>query len=219
MPGRWIAIGDIHGCATALQALIAEIAPQPDDTIVPLGDVIDRGPDSRAVIEQLLLLRDRCTLKPVMGNHEEMFLSVLRGDSSPQRWVQFGGAATLDSYGFYGDLSVIPREHVEFLESFSDVVENDDYFFVHANYDARRPLDEQDSRTLRWVSLESSMPPPHMSGKVAVVGHSADPSGEMLSLRHLKCLDTYCYGGQWLSALDVNTGRLWQANDLGVLRS
>jgi serine/threonine protein phosphatase 1 len=77
MPSRTIAIGDIHGCATALKTLVQAIAPGPADTLIPLGDVIDRGPQSRQVIEQLLELRARCQLRPVLGNHEEMLLNVV----------------------------------------------------------------------------------------------------------------------------------------------
>jgi len=125
MTGRCIAIGDIHGCAVALETIIRAIAPQKEDLIVILGDVIDRGPNSRKAVELLLELQRHCTLKCVMGNHEEMFLGVMRGKTSPQRWIQFGGASMLDSYGFVGDLSVIPPEHVEFIESFVDYVEAD----------------------------------------------------------------------------------------------
>ena len=198
--------------------MIAAIEPRREDVIITLGDVIDRGPNSRGVLEQLLELRQQCSLRPILGNHEEMFLAVIRGKSSPHRWLQFGGASTLDSYGFSGDLSVIPSDHVEFIASFEDFIECDSHFFVHANYESRLPLAEQKSLWLRWVTLDQTMPGPHISGKIAVVGHTADTSGEMLNMRHLKCIDTYCYGGKWLTALDIMTGQFWQANDLGVLR-
>ena len=71
---RTIAIGDIHGCAIALAKLIEAVAPQPDDTVVPLGDYVDRGIDSRGVIDQLISLAGRCRVVPILGNHEEMLL-------------------------------------------------------------------------------------------------------------------------------------------------
>lgn len=218
MPGRLIAIGDIHGCANALRCLMTAIDPVPADTIVPLGDVIDRGPDSRGVLEQLIAWSAQCVLKPVLGNHEEMLLAVLRGEASPLNWIRFGGAATLESYGFTGDLSVIPPDHVQFLETFADFVETDDHFFVHANYESRVPLPEQSPRWLRWVSLEEFLPAPHASGKLAIVGHTPDRTGEIFSVRHLKCIDTYCYGGQWLTALDIGAGTIWQAQEDGTQR-
>jgi serine/threonine protein phosphatase 1 len=218
MAERTIAIGDIHGCARALEVLLEAISPDKSDTVIPLGDVVDRGPDSRQVIEILLALRDSCHLKPVLGNHEEMLLGVLLRNAPPHTWIQCGGTATLDSYGFVGDLSVFPQEHVDFLNSFADSVETATHFFVHANYDSQLPISEQVSRTLRWLSLESKIPPPHFTGKIAVVGHTPDKSGEIFSLRHLKCIDTYCHGGGWLTALDVTTGKVWQASNSGEIR-
>ena len=219
MPGRIIAIGDIHGCARALETLLEAIAPIQSDRIIPLGDVIDRGPDSRRVVEQLLDLRTKCHLKPILGNHEEMMLGVFIKKSDPHTWFRHGGAATLDSYGFQGDLSVIPESHVEFLRSFVDSVETDSHFFVHANYDPQLPLGEQPSRTLRWLSLDRTIPDSHISGKIAIVGHTPDRSGEIFSLKHLKCLDTYCHGGGWLTAMEVQSGQVWQTNDEGKVRS
>ena len=67
MPSRVIAIGDIHGCATALRALVEAIRPQPDDTLITLGDCVDRGPESRQVIDELLQLREKCRLIPLLG--------------------------------------------------------------------------------------------------------------------------------------------------------
>jgi serine/threonine protein phosphatase 1 len=218
MSGRLIAIGDIHGCAHALRRLITAISPRPEDVIVTLGDVLDRGPNSREVIELLMDLSQKCVFKPVLGNHEEMFLDVFNEKISPLPWIRFGGAATLDSYGFSGDLSVIPREHVEFLATFVDFVESDSYFFVHANYEADRPLSQQDSKWLRWKSLEEIVPTRHQSGKTAIVGHTPDRSGEIFSLKHLKCIDTFCYGGGWLTALDVGSGEIWQVNEEEAVR-
>ena len=67
MPSRTIAIGDIHGCSTALVALLELIAPQPDDTLITLGDYVDRGIDSKGVLDLLIALKDRCRLIPILG--------------------------------------------------------------------------------------------------------------------------------------------------------
>lgn len=74
---RLIAIGDIHGCAAALDALVQALRPQANDTIVTLGDVIDWGPDSRGVIERLIVLDEQSRLVPLMGNHEEMLFGAM----------------------------------------------------------------------------------------------------------------------------------------------
>lgn len=218
MTRRSIAIGDIHGCAVALQALIAAIQPGPSDTIISLGDLVDRGPDSKSVVDQLLALREKCNLVFVKGNHEEMMLDVVAGQS-PQEWLKHGGVATLDSYGFTGDLTVIPKLHIEFMENALDYYETESHFFTHGNYEPQKDLDQQDAMVLRWRSLIESTPGPHKSGKKAVVGHTPDKSGEIFDIGHLICIDTYCYGGAWLTAVDVESGQLWQANEEGELRA
>ena len=70
MNPRTIAIGDIHGCSAAFDAILEAIRPRPDDCIVTLGDYINRGPDSRGVIETLVKLKDHCLLVPLLGNHD-----------------------------------------------------------------------------------------------------------------------------------------------------
>ena len=215
---RSIAIGDIHGCSRALRMLVEAFEPQRDDLVIPLGDVIDRGPDARGTIEMLMELQGRCCLKPVLGNHEEMMLSVLEG-APPERWIWAGGASTLDSYGFVGSMDVVPTAHIDFLRSFSDFVETATHFFVHANFNSRLPLTQQPRRSIRSTTLKEHLPAPHVSGKVAVVGHTPDRGGEIFTLPHLKCIDTYCYGGGWLTAYEAVSGQVWQANQKGELRS
>ena len=77
--GRTIAIGDIHGCSAALAALVRAIDPTPADLLVFLGDYIDRGPDSRGVVEQVIALGKRCAVVPLLGSHEETVLAALEG--------------------------------------------------------------------------------------------------------------------------------------------
>jgi serine/threonine protein phosphatase 1 len=215
---RTIAIGDIHGCDLALDAILNAIEPTPEDVIITLGDVVDRGSNSRRVVELLLDLAQRCQYVGLMGNHEEMMLKVVAGREPPQFWLKYGGVDTLDSYRFCGNLNVIPPEHVTFLQSFTSFYESPTHFFVHANYDEEVPLSEQSTKVLRWMRLDDHLPGPHFSGKTAVLGHTADESGEIFSLKHMICIDTYCHGGKWLTALDVTTGKVWQANDAGKLR-
>ena len=96
---RLFAIGDIHGCLPALETLLAAIQPQPDDTIVTLGDYVDRGPQSREVIERLLRLQE-CRLIPLLGNHDEMLLMIYDGQRELYiDWLLFGGNTTMASYG------------------------------------------------------------------------------------------------------------------------
>ena len=153
MNPRTIAIGDIHGCSAALDALLEAIRPRPDDTIVTLGDYINRGPDSRGVIERLIKLKDRCRLVPLLGNHEEMLFEALADNFPLDYFLGVGGDATLDSYGPGRVLSLIPDTHLRFLESCLDFHETESHIFVHASYESDLPMGEQTSAILRWEPL------------------------------------------------------------------
>ena len=112
---RTIAIGDIHGCLAALEAILAAIRPRPDDTLLTMGDYIDRGPDSRGVIERLLRLGRECRLIPLLGNHDEMLLKLYDGQTELYiDWLLFGGNTTLGSYGSMRPED-IPPEHIGFF--------------------------------------------------------------------------------------------------------
>jgi serine/threonine protein phosphatase 1 len=160
-----------------------------------LGDVIDRGPDSRDAIGQLIALRERCRLVCLQGNHEQMMLDALDGKMPIQEWLVHGGAETLDSYGKGAGMNALDPTHVDFIRTWGDVYESDSHFFAHGNYLATRPLDRQPWRDLRWQSLKWHTPEPHISGKTAVLGHTSNKQGEILNLGHLICIDTYCHGG------------------------
>ena len=216
---RVIAVGDLHGCATALATMLDGLKLQPHDAIIMLGDAIDRGPDSRGVIDRLMALRDRCQLVCIQGNHEQMLLDVLAGRMHLQEWTVHGGAQTLDSYGAGATVAAINPEHIDFIASWGDYRETPSHFFCHGNYLADRPLARQPWRDLRWQSLKWHVPRPHLSGKTAVVGHTSNKSGEILNLGYLICVDTYCHGGGWLTAFDSTTGRVWQSNERGDFRA
>jgi len=216
---RTIAIGDIHGCLDALNALLYAIQPTPEDTIITVGDYVDRGPDSRGVIERLLELEKTTHLVPLLGNHEEMLIAVLAREMEPYGWLNHGGVDTMDSYGFSGDLACVPKSHREFFGRLANFYENDTHFVIHANYDPVLPLSEQPADLLRWVKISNILPGPHINGKIAVLGHTHDRQGEIFKVPHLVCIDTYCYGGKWLTAMELTTGTVWQANPDGTMRT
>jgi serine/threonine protein phosphatase 1 len=215
---RLIAIGDIHGCDRALRGLIAAIAPTAKDTVVVLGDCIDRGPNPKGVIDQLVHLAKRTEVVAIMGNHEEMMLGVLGGQLDHTVWLKHGGLSTLDSYGFNGDRDFIPEDHRRFFESMVDYHEDDEFFFTHACYDPNQPLDSQPAEELRWRSFRDGVPAPHLSGKTAIVGHTANLDALCIDLGHLICIDTNCYGGGLLTALDVRRRAVWQVDFDGYLQ-
>jgi serine/threonine protein phosphatase 1 len=218
-PARTIAIGDIHGCSLALDALLEVVRPRTDDLVVTLGDYVDRGPDSRGVLERLIHLGDQCWLVPILGNHDDMFLQALKG-IHPTTFLGMGGVATVLSYGTdaASGLDQVPRHHMAFLESCVESFETETHIFLHASYLPNRPMADQPYLALRWESLRNGLPEPHDSGKIAIVGHTSQKSGEILDAGHIKCIDTYCYGGGWLTALEVHAGTTWQVSREGRLR-
>ena len=213
-----LAIGDIHGYTAALEAVLHAAEITPDDTVVTLGDYIDRGPDSRGTIQRLIELSDYCHLVPILGNHDQVALELIeRPTSKMAGWLSFGGNTTLASYGCDSPAE-FPAEHIEFLQSCLDYYETDHYFFVHAGYLEDLPLNQQPREILLWDSLRRRIPGPHCSGKTAVVGHTAQGDGEIIDIGHLICIDTWVYGEGRLTMLDVNSRQLWQANKTGSLR-
>lgn len=224
MPGRTIAIGDVHGCFDALKALVEAVAPGADDTLIPLGDYIDRGPDSCGVLGLLITLARQCRLIPLLGNHEELLLQALDDRDALKRWLTFGGAATLQSYGWVRGAprrsirDWIPPHHRDFLESCKPYHETDSHLFLHAGFVPELPMDQQPAEALRWRVTSAGTTRGHNSGKVAVVGHTPQWTGEVLDLGSVVCIDTNCVRGGWLTALDVTTGEVWQADRDGRLR-
>lgn len=218
MAGRTIAIGDIHGCATALRQLLTELALTAADTLVMLGDAIDRGPDSCDVLDQLREVSSYCHFVPILGNHEQMLLDSIRGKIALHDWLMHGGAETLDSYGSGAALTEMPQTHLDFVRSWCDYHETKHHFFAHGNYLPKKKLSKQPWEEMRWRSLKHFLPTPHVSGKIAVLGHTANKRGKVVNHGHIVCIDTYCHGGGWLTALEPETGHVWQSNESGKSR-
>jgi serine/threonine protein phosphatase 1 len=220
---RTFAIGDIHGCSRALAALLQMVAAKPEARLVTLGDYVDRGPDTRGVLEQLIPLHAAGRLVALRGNHEQMMLDAVADGDSFKLWLACGGVETLTSYGAVcpdaDAFALIPQNHWRFLrEALVDYHETDTHFFVHANAHPELPLDEQPQYILLWEKL--CEPCDHFSGKVMVCGHTRMLDGLPHDLGQTVCLDTGAYNpGGWLTCADLETGRYWQANEEGEVRS
>lgn len=215
---RILAISDLHGYSTALDALIAAVNPKLEDLIITLGDYVDRGPDSKGVIDRLIALYQTGQLIPLRGNHELMMLASRKKPKS--RWRRLHGKQTLASYAKSGKskLSNIPEEHWDFIENTCvNYWETEKHFFVHANACPYLPLEEQPEQMLFWEKFNN--PPPHFSGKIMVCGHTSQKSGKPLNIGHAVCIDTRIHSKGWVTCLDVTTGRIWQANRKGQVRT
>ncbi len=130
---RIIAIGDVHGCLLSLKKLIELIQPSPDDQLLFLGDIIDRGERSKEVVEYLIELDASHSCHFIMGNHELMFLDYLENQDT-RDWFANGGEATLKSYNSPKGGN-FPPEHIAFLRRSHFFIETDSYFFTHGGLD------------------------------------------------------------------------------------
>lgn len=215
MSGRILAIGDIHGCHVALDALLSLVQPDAEDQLVVLGDVVDRGPGTRQVIDQLLHVGQFTQLVFIMGNHEEMMLGAVEDARLASHWLSYGGTQTLDSYG--GGFGQIPPRHWDFLHAGGEFWETDSEIFVHAALQPDVPLTEQVSEWLRWTRFTGEEPA-HPSGRRIVCGHTIQTNGLPCVAGRWVCVDTWAYGGQFLTCLDVTHDLVYQANQRGESR-
>ncbi|MES3630597.1 MAG: metallophosphoesterase family protein [Longimonas sp.] len=188
-----IAIGDIHGCAASLDALLNEIEPTEDDHLLFVGDYIDRGPGSRAVIDRLLELKEvhECTF--LRGNHEALMLDYLDAGAF-NLWRINGGITTMQSYlSEDGSEVVIPEEHEAFVRNTKLYYETDDFFFVHAGLKAdltiKENIDQFGEEVFLWERA-------HLDAdsfaweKPVVCGHT--PHAEPINRDKLLMIDTGC---------------------------
>jgi serine/threonine protein phosphatase 1 len=168
---RYYVIGDIHGRRDLFHALIEAV--EEDDrnagiartTVVLLGDLVDRGPDSAGVIELAMDWRARRRVELLAGNHEEMFLEAFDDEGVLRHFLRHGGRQTVLSYGVPRDqyeaatladlqaimARVVPHAHRGFLGAARDHLIAGDYLFVHAGIAPNVPLEEQKTHHLRWI--------------------------------------------------------------------
>lgn len=222
------AIGDVHGCLDLLTRLLAAVeadaaaVDHDEHHIVLLGDLIDRGPDSRGVID-LCATRDwgRATPHFLAGNHEELMLSVLDGKFNRVRfWTENGGDATLASYGVPADVietgtaeqimaelcDRVPPRHLKFLHAMEESVAIGDYWFVHAGIRPAVPLDRQSPSDLRWIRgdfLDHAEPHPAL----VVHGHTISDTADIRDNRI--GIDTGAYASGRLTALGLHGADRW----------
>ena len=218
---RTLAIGDIHGCLNVLLTLLEFVGVRDEDTLVTVGDYVDRGPDSRGVIDWLIENHKSGRLKPLRGNHDVMMLNARHDIEKLTRFLKAGGDATLDSYKSNGTsngrIGDVPTDHWDFLENnLLPYYETDRHFFVHGNVYPELPLSDQPDFMLYWEKFND--PPAHQSGKIMVCGHTAQKTGVPKYNDNAVCIDTRAYGNGWLTCFDVEARFIWQANRSGETR-
>jgi len=212
---RTFVIGDIHGCGDELDRLLDALAPTAADTVVFLGDYIDRGPAPKPVIDRLIRLRhEGPTCVFLRGNHEDMFLAYIgRHGAYGDAFLANGGQATLRSYGVEGKApaavaDALPPEHLDFLLSLQLQYEHGDFLCVHAGIAPFRPLAEQREEDLLWIRDEF-IRSPHPYPQTVLFGHT--PHRDVLiDLPYKIGLDTGVVYWNKLSCLELGQKRLFQ---------
>ena len=205
-----------------LDTLLGFVQPSAADQLIFLGDYVDRGPDSKGVLDRLIALKANGNAICLRGNHEIMMNGARGGWQDLRFWTSCGGMEALDSYAVEGQgvtLESIPYEHWRFLERLQNWHETDTHIFVHANLRPDFPVDQQSGEWLHWNALNPHMHRPHVSGKTMICGHTQQREGVPLKLMNAICIDTWAYGDGWLTCLDVESGEYWQANEFGHTRS
>ncbi len=215
MEARTFVVGDLHGCVEELEVLLDGTAPKPSDTVIFLGDYVDRGPASSAVIDRLIRLRHegpRCVF--LRGNHEDMFLAYMgfaghHGDA----FVANGGRATLRSYRLEDCAREqvaqrIPPPHREFLLGLRNYEIAGEFLCVHAGISPLRSLEQQTAEDLLWIRDEF-IRNRHGLPYVVVFGHT--PHREvLLDLPYKIGLDTGLVYSNKLSCLELEGRDLFQ---------
>lgn len=221
MAGRLLVFGDVHGFLLPLNLLLDHLKPDPSDTVIFLGDYIDRGPQSKQVLQRLIKLKFETDLHSLVGNHDLMFLESIHLKRFNSDWLLFGGLQTLESFGVdvsNPDFQLIEQPILDFYQSeCSRYWENENHIFVHAGVDPDLPMDSQTDKLLFWDKLKLDFPG-HYSGKKVICGHTRQTSGVPLNLENLLCVDTNVYGGGWLTCCELNSMEYWQANQAGDFR-
>jgi serine/threonine protein phosphatase 1 len=217
---RTLAIGDIHGCFNALVTLFDYTGITATDRVIFLGDYVDRGPDSAKVIDFLINRLNQGNAVCLRGNHELMMESARHSLPARRSWAMTGGDTTLASYALQykgKGLEAVPDSHWMFLSKLSSHFETEKHLFVHASLDSEVDLEDQFEVVMYSGNFDSIGP--HRSGKTVICGHSSQKSGLPKSIGHAICIDTWACGNGWLTCLDVDVQRYWQANQDGETRT
>ncbi len=226
---RIYAVGDVHGRVDLLhkaRSLIetdAQSHPGKRKTAIFLGDFIDRGPNSREVVEALAgWTPPDCELVCLRGNHEAVLLDFLAGADTGAQWLSHGGLETVLSYGVALDrmpstaeafedlrqklLAAVPDHHIAWLETLPVTHRAGDYLFVHAGIRPKIPLDQQKEQDLLWIRDEF-LTFGGSFGVTVVHGHSIRYEAEVKTNRI--GIDTGAYATGRLSCLVLEDERRW----------
>jgi len=211
---RLFAISDIHGCFRPFYKLVNDVIRlNKSDELILLGDYIDRGEESKAVIDFIIdLQRTGFNVTALTGNHEQMLLDAWHDPSALYQWYMNSGSTTLFSFGI-SDIRQMEKAYIDFFSGLQFYKETGNYIFVHAGFNDYEPDPFWDKLTMIW-KCSTSYKNPLLAGRKIIHGHRPK------TIDHVRLLiesspdvipiDTGCVykeepGYGTLSALEVNT--------------
>jgi serine/threonine protein phosphatase 1 len=208
------AIGDVHGCCEHLRMLITHLdIDRQNDTVVFIGDYIDRGSAPREVVDYVIGLQDEVkNVICLLGNHEQMFLRYLDGFDE-EMYLSNGGRTTLSAYGISPSASPparkakIPQDHLDFFQSLLPYYETKDYIFVHAGLTPGVPLAKQEVHDLLWIR-QDFINSNYDFGKTVIFGHTR-LSSPLIGPKMIG-IDTGVVFGGMLTCVELPAGKIHQ---------
>lgn len=221
---RKFAISDIHGCNTTFQALLDKIAFSTSDELYLLGDYVDRGPESKEVIDHILhLQKEAYTVRCLWGNHEQMMQKALAEDATEgemHHWLLNGGLETMNSFTAAYPEGDIPDHYQLFFNQLHDYLEVDNYILVHAGLNFRHTDPLTDRESMLWVrQWYDNIRHDWLQGRIIVHGHTpvGKPHIEAQNFGPAINIDAGCVykstGKGYLCALDMTNQQFhWQPN-------
>lgn len=210
--GKSYVIGDVHGCSEMLEEMLSLIPWDPEkDNLIFIGDYIDRGNDSKGVIDILIkLMESSSNVECLMGNHESLFLEYIYGRNENAFLVN-GGVATLNSYRINGEIS-IPPEHVAFIKSLKTLIELDDYYIVHAGLMPEVEIKKQSIKDKLWIR-EDFIFSDYDFGKKVIFGHTPFPTPYVVDNKI--GLDTGAVFGNKLTCIELPDEKFYHVGAKG----
>ncbi len=171
---RLLAISDIHGCANTFTGLLDKISLTKEDELYLLGDYIDRGPRSKAVLDKIVQLRqDGYKLHCLRGNHEQMMLEAPQSHEYAAIWLRNGGREVMQEFNTE-DFSEIPDKYYNFLSNLSYYFDRGDQLFVHAGFKMSEDNPLEDRKPMLWIRKWEEQPGllSWLQGRTVVHGHT-----------------------------------------------
>lgn len=228
MNDRILCVGDLHGCANTVKSLIeTKVKPKDNDTLIFVGDYIDRGDKVFKTVEYMLELDKQFNCIFIKGNHEDMWINYLKHNSRIEEIGTFfgnGGKSTLDSYceqiiDLSGDpmrpgnglhWNDLPKTHQDFYDNLKVCHEIDDFVFVHAGINPNFPLNDQHAYDMMWIrDTFLYWPMEILKGKTIIHGHTPMAKHDLIKYNNKYKdrinIDSGCVFGEYLTCIDVRT--------------